>query len=97
GAASSLATGNEVLVPDALRHPPEREALQAAPHIATNVAILKATGEDLIKSRSGNDAQLPQPGHSPRQSPIGYAHPHAALDNLGTSSHAKYNSHTVLR
>jgi hypothetical protein len=56
-------------------------------HVPARVAILEAADEDLIESCAGNNTQLAQSRHSPREFPIGDSRAHAALDDRRMRGH----------
>ena len=81
GLASAFSTRNVPRVPNALRHAAKRKPVQAAAHVPAGIAILQPPDKNLVESRTGNDAELSQPGDRSRQPPVRHGDPHAALND----------------
>ncbi len=85
GLCLTLPAGNEISVPDALRHRPKRKMIQRAPNVPATIAILQSPRENLIQRRPGNHSQLAQAGYSPCQPPAGDTYPHTTLNDRRTA------------
>jgi len=87
GLVFGLAAGDKVLFPDALGHVGEGEGIQSAAHMSALIAFGKAAHEELIERGAGDDAELAEAGNRVGETPIGDAHAHAALNDLGKLHH----------
>jgi len=87
GHSDGLAASDVVLVPDALGHLWKGEGIQAAAHVSAGVAIGESADKERIKRRAGDDAELTEFGDRVGQAPVGDAHTHATLNDLGKLHH----------
>ncbi len=61
--------------------------IEPAAHVATGIAILQASDEYLIESRSGNNAELAEAGNRMGEPPVGDSCSHPALNDGGVEGH----------
>ena len=54
---------------------------------AVTFAFCQPANEDLVQGRTGDNAELTEPGNGLREPPVGDSHAHSALNNLGKLKH----------
>ncbi len=85
--SDGFAAGNKVLLPDAPGHLGEGESLQSPAHIPSLVAIGEPAHKKRVERRAGDHPELAEFGNRLGQAPVGDAHAHAALNDLGKLHH----------
>jgi hypothetical protein len=94
GGAGRPAAGDEVLTPDAASHLGKGEGVESAAHVAAGVAIGEAADKELVKCGSGDHTELTELRYGLRETPVGDADAHSALNDFGKLHHLWIVSHS---
>jgi len=87
GTSLWLSAGYKVFGPDAARDFREGESVDCPAHVAFAVPVHQPAHKDLVQGRAGDFPELTGLRNGMRQPPVGDAHAHSALNNLGKSKH----------